>query len=179
MPIYSKEILIDPKGKINKDADLRAIPVGDLVDALNCRWGVKNRGNVFACENIIGTKNLPFILPSGVNTVIGGCEDPERNSWIAIYHNSNNGHSIIRINTITENIDPIVYQESIFNFSKNYPIGCARVLSTGRTGEGILIFVEKHNSPRYLNIERLRKYTYETKNEGIGYWIISQDFIVQ
>jgi len=179
MPIYSQEILINPKGKVNKDVDLRSTPAGDIIDALSCRWGLRNRGNVFACENVIGTKNIPFVLPSGVNTVIGGCEDPERDSWIAIYHNSGNKHSIIRINAITESIDPIVWDESIFKFSKDYPIINAKVISTGKIGEGILIFTENFNSPRYMNIERFRRYTYETKNRGIGFWRIEDDFVVQ
>jgi len=176
---YSHDILIDPKGKVNKDVDLRSTPAGDIIDAVGCRWGFKNRGNVFACENVIGTKNLPFTLPAGVNTVIGGGEDPERDSCIVVFHNTGNSHSILRINVITENIDPIIWGESIFKFSLASPVNRVKVLSTGKTGEGILLFTDGYNSQRYMNIERFRKYTYETKNEGVGYWIVESDFIVQ
>lgn len=169
------EILFTPNGGMNKDVDPRSIPKGDVIEVLNGRWCKSFANNIGSLEKIIGNKLINFVFPEGENTIIKTVEDTKRNYIYALSYNEYGKHCILRINPIIEEIDPILYDEDILNFNLNYPVH----LDFTEIGvEGMLFWTDKYNPPRHLDIERARKYTYETKNSGIGYWIIEDDFVI-
>lgn len=168
---YKFPITFPPQGKMNTDADLKSIPVGDIIDALNCRWGVKNDGTVGTVENVKGNELLPFILPEGNNKCIGGCKYYPDNSVIAFVFNSNNQHSILRIDMVSKTISPILWGEPVLNFSDGYILNSHVI-------DGILFYLNTNGELQKLIIESAIKYTNLTHKEGIGYWILESDFVV-
>jgi hypothetical protein len=174
-----KDIILFPvTGGMNQDVDLRHLPKGDVFKVTNGRWG-KNDGSVNSIENIQGTKGISFSAPNGTNKFIGNCEDVYNQALLLFIYNSLGNHSIIRFNKIVESVDAIIWNEPILNFNKNYNIYNPVVVNNGSGGEGVLVFTDSYNYVRQLDIEKARKYTNTLYPDGIGYWVIESDNIVQ
>jgi hypothetical protein len=168
---YIDKIQFSPKGKMDSDSDVRSVQKGDIIDALNSRWGVKNNGTVGSVENIKGNKLIPINLPVGNNKIVGTCEDRQMNKGIAFLYNDQNHHGILQIDILTETITPIMWDAPILNFDGQY-INNPVVL------DGVIYYTDVNGIHNVL-IDKVQKYTLKAYNQGIGYWIISTDFIVQ
>lgn len=164
-------------GGLNSDDDIRNMPRGDLIDLVNAKWDFNHEQKSGSIENIIGNLLVDINLPDGENKIINGCESKSFNSYYYFVYNSNENHSLIRYNYDSKTLNPIYYSEPLLNFRLDYPINNPFVIDDGN--EGIIYWTDDYNRPRKSNIERARKYTNIKYEDGIGYWIIESDFIVQ
>ena len=168
---YYETIVFPPTGKMDGDSDVRSIEKGDIRDALNCRWGLKNRETGGSVENIIGNKIFPVNLPVGNNKIVAGCVDYETNRGIIFLYNDQNRHCILEIDMALEEISPILWEEPVLNFDGQY-VNNPVVL------DGTIYWTD-HNGLRNLFIESVRKYTVTNPDklnmEGVGYWIIENE----
>lgn len=163
-------------GGMNSDDDIRTISQGDVIEVVNGRWFYNSQQKLNTIENIIGTRKIDFGLPVGFNKSIGAKEDKVFNRLIYFVYNSNSDHSILIFDPFTEKIFPIMYSEPVLNFNKNNLIIDIDVVDNG--DEGLVYFTDNYNPPRKVNVERARKYTLNKYNEGIGYWVIEDTFII-
>lgn len=92
-------------GIIDTDSDEHLVAREDYRDALN----IHNGYGAFpgAAENIKGTQNVFFSLPSGINSCIGAFENKQRNTLIYFIANDLGNHRILRYSVETGNIDVI------------------------------------------------------------------------
>lgn len=169
---YRDTIVFPPDGKLDVDSEVRRLKKGDMIDAFNCRWGVRNNGSVFAIENIKGNKLIAINVPEGNNTAIGYCVDFPSNTVIVFLFNDKNNHCIYQVDMVREEISPILWQEPVLNFSDGYIMN-AHVLN------GVLYYLNTNGEPQNVFIERCQKYTFTKYPTGIGVWILDDDFIVQ
>ncbi len=167
---YIVPIAFPATGKMDGDSDLRAIKEGDIVDALNCRWGIRNDGTVGSVENIKSNLELPINLPDGNNKVVGGCADYENKMAVVFLYNDENRHCILSVNMESNDVSPILWEETILNLDGQY-INNPVVL------DGILYWTDV-NGIRNLIIEKARAYTFTKYNRGIGYWKL-EEYVVQ
>ena len=95
-----------PNGGLDTDKDNRYVAQDDYRYALNIRNGVAYAGKQNVVTNVKGNSLTPFLLPSGVNKVVGAYEDKQENTVIYFVYNSNGNQLILRYNpdanTITE-----------------------------------------------------------------------------
>lgn len=172
MAQYKAQIMFPPKGKMDSDSDWRSMAQGDIIDALNCRWGVRNDNSVGAVENVSGNVLLPINLPEGNNKVIGACCDYPNNRVIIFNFNDKNNHGVFEINMITREITPILWIEPTLAFSEDGFIMNATVI------DGEVYFLDTNGRPRNIIIESAVKYTYAKWPQGVGYWLV-EEYIVQ
>lgn len=163
---YIDKIQFPSQGKMNSDIDPRYLSKEDIIDALNCRWGVKNDGTVNAVENIKGNKLIPITLPVGNNKIIGTCEDRERNKGIAFLYNDQNRHCVLEIDILLQSISPILWEEPILAFDGQY-------LNNPQVLNGVIYYTD-YSGIHNIFIEKCQKYTFKTKNEGIGFWLLTE-----
>lgn len=180
-------ININPKGGIDLDSDPRSIPNGFIRNALNCRWGIHNDSNGVV-ENVRGNTKLIKTdnnLLTGF-TSIGSCEDIPRKSVVWFLFNKGSNHAILKYDTKNELVVPILWNAPILNFNLSHRIYNPKVVDNG--DEGLLIWTDGFNPPRKINIRKARELTklqYPNLfkelqlNEGIGFWTIGDDFVVQ
>lgn len=169
---YKSTILFPTTGKMDSDTDVASVKVGDIIDAFCCRWGTKNEGTVDAVENIKGNWLLPINLPTGNNTVIGGCNDFPNNSVIFFVYNDQNKHSILKVNMLTKIITPILWEEPVLNFDEKF-------ISNPHVQDGILYWLNsKTGELQNLRIDFWTRNTAIKYKEGIGYWLLTE-YVVQ
>lgn len=172
MAQYRAQILFPPQGKMDSDSDWRAVANGNIIDAMNCRWGLKNDGTIGTVENVKGNVLLPINLPTGINKVIGGCCDYPDNRVILFLYNTESNHSILQIDMTTREVSPILWCEPALNFDDGFIMN-SHVLN------GILYWLNTNRELKKLIIEKAIKLTYEKWGEGIGFWILEDSFVVQ
>jgi hypothetical protein len=168
---FKDTIVFSPKQRLDSDSDVRAMEKGSAIDAMNCRWGLKNDGSVFAVENVKGNELLPIILPAGSNRIIGGCQDYQNNRVIVFVYNDQNLHSILKVDMIRKEVSPIVYKDPVLNFDGTF-------INNPRVVNGLLVWTD-NNGLCNLIIEKAEKMTFKLYREGISVWAISDDFVVQ
>jgi len=168
---FKDTIVFLPDGKIDVDSDVRRVKKGDMLDALNCRWGVKNDGTVFAVENIKGNELLAINLPQGNNKAIGGCQYFPDNSVLIFLYNNQNRHCILRVDMLEKEVAPILWEEQALNFQDGYIMN-AQVL------DGVLYWLNTNGEMKNLIIEKALKLTHTKFGEGIGFWVLESDFII-
>lgn len=177
--IYKHEISFPPTGRMNYDAEPRNLPEGDILYALNCRWGKNDKGAFYAVENIIGTKGISFTLPNdGESKIIGACNDLRRQYVYLFLYNERGEHGIVRFEILSQSITLIIWKEPILNFDNRYMIHNPVFIDNGDDGEGLLYWTDGLNPPSKINVEKARKKTFELYPDGIGYWVIEDDNIV-
>jgi hypothetical protein len=156
-------------GKLNWDDSLEFMPKGDSRYRLNVVFSDKYSGGVLT--NMKGNKSRVLIaMPSGTNTVIGGCEDKENLAYVYFVYNDEGKHSILRYYSTPESISPILWQENILNFSLSKPIVNPVIVGN--------ILKWLNGKPQQINMSKATLYTQTKYNEGIGYWIIEDTFFV-
>ena len=125
-------------------------------------------GFIYGKYDTIIPRKVPTLisktLPSGTNTVIGIKEDKENKAAIYFIHNSNNNHSIIRINS-NNTFTNIIYSQSALNFSLSYPIYSIDLIGDGTDTE--LSWTDGYNKPRAINIQNFISGSYSTIDESV------------
>lgn len=169
---FKDTISFPPTGKMNSDVDIKSIPKGDIIDAFNCRWGLKNDGTIGAVESIKGNKLLNINLPTGINKAIGGCPYYEDSSVLIFLYNSENKHCILRVDMVLKTVTPILWEVQKLNFSESF-------IQNPKVIDGILYWLNTDGRLMKLIIDKAKKLTYKNYLEGIGYWIVENDFVVQ
>lgn len=160
---FKDTITFPPTGKMNSDVDIKSIPKGDIIDAFNCRWGLKNDGTIGAVESVKGNELLSINLPIGINVIIGGCTYYEDNSVLVFLYNSENKHCILRVDMLIKTVTPILWQVPALEFSDLF-IENARVI------DGILYWLNTNGELKNLIIDKAKKLTFKTFGIGVGYW---------
>lgn len=111
-------------GGQNSDKENRVVPAGDYRKATNCRIGVTAQGNNMAIENVMGNTLIPYSFPgstSAINKTIGSKEDYLTSTVTYFVYNSENYHSILQWNWITNVISKIA-QGIALNFNVDHKI---------------------------------------------------------
>lgn len=158
-----------PTGGINLDDDPQFLPEGDYLELRNAHNGVTEEGHLGNIETIKGNTLVTEIaLPSGTNTVIGGCPDISNYTYIYFIYNSLGNHSIYAVSGINKSTIAILKSKSILNFNPDYKIHSANVLN------GYLYWTDNYNPPRRINIEKARKHT---AGEVGGYSTITEQIL--
>jgi len=171
-------------GGINTDDEDRLIPNTDFRDALYSRnYGI-NTSDEGALQSMTGNLlRTNSNLPSGINIVIGACEDTEgkeastSGNLILFVWNDFNNHTIWRYSTQDLTYTKIL-ESSVLNFKLDYPIYHAAVVNN------LLYWTDNYfnsyedndfNPPRKINIEKAILYTESGGTDPNGYSEITFD----
>lgn len=159
-------------GGMNTDDEDRLITNGDYRSAFFSRnYGVNNPSEG-ALQSMTG--NLlqnNAALPSGLNIVIGACEDVEHKALIIFVFNDLGEHSIWRY-TVEDAQYELILQDSILNFKKTNQIFHANVVNN------LLYWTDNYfnnytnndfNPPRKINIQKAILYTQSGGTDPDGY----------
>jgi hypothetical protein len=159
-------------GGMNTDDEDRLIPNGDYRYAAYSRnYGV-NTPLEGAIQSMTGNSIRENTnLPTGVNIVIGSCEDIEHKAIILFVWNDLDNHSIWRYEV--ENFTyTLILQDAILNFKKSNQIYHAAVVNN------LLYWTDNYfgqyvdndfNPPRKINIEKAILYTFSGGTDPNGY----------
>ncbi len=171
-----KDIINFPvSGGMNLDDESRSIPKGDVIRVLNGRWGVSYGSNSNAIEKIMGMQQVNINLPEGENVVRAYVEDTARKAGVFAIYNSTGKHCICRLNSINNSIDVICWELNVLNFPNKY--FDMDIVNNGE--EGILVWTDGVTFQKELDIKEAREFTNIKYGEGVGYWIIESDNVVQ
>jgi len=132
-------------GKMNKDRDLRLVPEGEYLEALNIQITKSEANDVGVIQNIVGNQlaHTSLGLASGYE-VIGSFFD-ERNNRIFWFVTNDTNNYIYLWNVGGANATAIV--SGIFlNFNKNNKITGVNLL------EDLLFWTDNRNQPRRINV---------------------------
>ena len=140
------EEIIHPIGGLNQDAAYEA----------NCIR--KESGEYGVITNALGNEVVVVALPAGTNMVIGSCEDKEDQAVIYFLYNSNDDHCIIRYKAVSEEVEFLLEDEAVLNFSTDYKIFNPQVVGSG--DEKLLFWTDNYNPPRKLNVEEAYNYEF-------------------
>jgi hypothetical protein len=171
-------------GGINTDDEDRLIPNTDFRDALYSRnYGI-NTSDEGALQSMTGNLlRTNSNLPSGINIVIGACEDTEgkdattSGNLILFVWNDLDNHTIWRYSTQDLSYTKIL-ESSILNFQLDYPVYQAAVVNN------LLYWTDNYfnsyegnnfNPPRKINIEKAILYTESGGSDPNGYSEITFD----
>lgn len=171
-------------GGINTDDEDRLIPNTDFRDALYSRnYGI-NTSDEGALQSMTGNLlRTNSNLPSGINIVIGACEDTEgkeastSGNLILFVWNDFNNHTIWRYSTQDLTYTKIL-ESSVLNFKLDYPIYHAAVVNN------LLYWTDNYfnsyedndfNPPRKINIGKAILYTESGGTDPNGYSEITFD----
>lgn len=171
-------------GGINTDDEDRLIPNTDFRDALYSRnYGI-NTSDEGALQSMTGNLlRTNSNLPSGINIVIGACEDTEgkeastSGNLILFVWNDLNNHTIWRYSTQDLTYTKIL-ESSVLNFKLDYPVYHAAVVNN------LLYWTDNYfnsyedndfNPPRKINIEKAILYTESGGTDPNGYSEITFD----
>lgn len=148
------------KGKMNKSADERLVPMGEYVDALNIRLGSTETTEIGAVENSKGNTSLTVIeyLGSPLSEsakCIGAYEDGMEETIYWFVSDPDNPSSasgkvdmILSYNANTGSLQYHVVSETILNFDQKYLITGVNKISD------FLYFTDDLNPPRFINVTR-------------------------
>lgn len=139
---------ITPIGGLNLDDDLRYLKNTDSRDRVNVIYETDGDGGLL--RPILGNTLVSYRLPTGVNRVVGQCEDKENNSLVYFVYNSLGNHYILEYKD--EEVSAILRNKSFLNLTSSTYVDCAVV-------DGKLLFTISGQSPKKLNIERAKTMT--------------------
>jgi hypothetical protein len=171
-------------GGINTDDEDRLIPNTDFRNAFYSRnYGI-NTSDEGALQSMTGNLlRTNSNLPSGINIVIGACEDTEgkdastSGNLIIFVWNDLDHHTIWRYSTQDLSYTKIL-ESSILNFQLDYPVYQAAVVNN------LLYWTDNYfnsyegndfNPPRKINIEKAILYTESGGSDPNGYSEITFD----
>ena len=145
------------QGGLNYDDNLQVFPPQDYRYALNC---ISNESGEFGVvTNIKGNQLVTFVLPAGVNTVIGGCEDREIQAYIYFVYNNHNDHCIVRYKGVVNTVQYILYSQDVLNFRIEYRWRINNPFVVGEGSEKLLFWTDNFNPPRKLNVIQAIEFT--------------------
>lgn len=159
-----------PNSGLDRDTSPQFLQPGDGRYRMNI--AVSNIDMEGILENEKGCVGRALVnLPTGTNTIIGGCENIQDQSFIYFMHNSNGLHCIWQYNSRSDTIVPVLYTETILNFNTSYPVQAVII-------GGMLYWTDGYNPPRSVNVVDAIAFTHYKYQEGISYWAINVDFVV-
>jgi len=153
MPIINNPF----NGKLNLDVSDYRITNGDFIDALNITRDAEGAAQDRVVSNILGTENVAYTLPAGVNKVIGFYADKIRNRGYYFIWNSNNLHSILYYNMDTNVVTKVFQSKTdsdgidILNFNPSYKVLSINIFYRDEEGD-ILFFNDGLNQPKNINV---------------------------
>jgi len=153
MPIINNPF----NGKLNLDVSDYRITNGDFIDALNITRDAEGAAQDRVVSNILGTENVVYILPAGVNKVIGFYADKIRNRGYYFVWNSNNFHSILYYNMDTNVVTKVFQSKTdsdgidILSFNPSYKVLSINIFYRDDDGD-ILFFNDGLNPPKNINV---------------------------
>lgn len=148
-------------GDLNLDDDLHLIEATDFVDNLNIRNTLGALpGAIINRQGNVEVSNP--LLPAGVNTVIGACEDKRTNTVFYFVHNSNDDHCIFRYYPEKTTVDPngeieLIIKSPTLNFNLYWKAHSSRYVD-----DKFLYWIDQYsdkgiiegNPPRKINAEK-------------------------
>jgi len=142
-------------GRIDYDTHPYRVAPDDYLDALNITRDSQGEGNDEVVTNIIGNKQIAYILPDGVNKVIGNYPDKVRNRVYYFVWNNQGFNSILAYDRTNELILKIIISKTdsddidILNFNPSYRINHVDIIYRN---EGDLIYwTDGLNRPSKIN----------------------------
>ncbi len=136
-----------PNSGMNRDDDARLIENSESRFILNLRSGSSEDDNVGSLENIKGTTEIKFDLPSGTNVCIGSYGDQTTHSNFFFIYNSLGNHSIFRYLPETRSVRLLV-QDPILAFQEESLINDINVI------DNLLYWNDGVIPPRKINIDK-------------------------
>lgn len=172
---------IDFRGTgLDTDSDIRAMQPGDSDSRLNCYYDSSdesNWGNIINVKGNLRPTDNP-VLPSGVNEVIGSCEDLANSGVIYFIWNSEQKHQIRRWFSKTNAVQ-IILESPVLNFKRDYPIYHSNVIGdilTWTDGYQNPSNETDYNGPRSISISKSLGYM-ATLPWPSGYTAITQQVL--
>ena len=148
--------------RMDSDSSESALPPGSYREASNIILAESGRSGGLSKSTCPGTVvRTNSSLPSGVNTPIGYCEDPENSRIVYFIHNSLGSHCIFQYSFTTSTHTKIM-QSVYLAFSTSYPITGAAVL------KDTLVFTDALNGLRSLNITQAIANYYTTGSDALN-----------
>jgi hypothetical protein len=137
-----------PNNGMNRDDEARLLGEGESRLIVNLRSGSSEGDNIGALENIKGTTEVNFDLPTGYNKCIGSYGDQTTHTNFFFIYNSLGNHTIYRY--IPENRSVrILVQETILNFGEFDFINDIDVI------DNLLYWNDEgRNPPRKINFDK-------------------------
>jgi hypothetical protein len=162
-------------GGINVDDAEVLMDKSEYLGALNVRFATSENGKVGRITNIEGNQshastinpagdNIPFVLPAGVNTVVGSKEDDSANRLFYFVSNSNGNHGIYCYDGNTGLIYTVLTNSQVvggLSFGGN-------LHSVDIIGS-ILSWTEGLTDPRLINADAAIKANHPTYSYSYGY----------
>lgn len=143
-------------GGLTSDTHPKNIKEGDYLYMQNMR-NTKTSGNEYGgATNIKGNVKVNFDLPSGDNYVIGILEDKQKQRIFYWVHNSNNNHSLLTYNVLTNEVYYVLLG-SYLGLRKDWRITQPSIIDGKivQWGETKINGVEvEGNPPRYVDTNR-------------------------
>jgi len=136
-----------PNNGMNTDDDARLIENSESRFILNLRSGSSEDDNVGSIENIKGTTEIKFDLPTGVNTCVGSYGDQTTHSNFFFIYNSLGFHSIYRYLPETRTVR-LLAQDPVFKFQKESLINDINVI------DNLLYWNDGVNPQRKINFDK-------------------------
>jgi len=157
-----------PNNGMNRDDESRYLKINDSRFILNTRAGSSEDNSVGAIENIKGTTEVEFDMPSGRNVCIGSKGDQTTNSAFFFLWNSNGGHTIYRYFTDTRTVR-ILVRDSLLNFSETDLINDINVV------QDLLFWRDIKNPPRKINFKKADNDNPEARQ--VFHWYLGDEYL--
>lgn len=144
-------------GKLDLDTDPYRVASNDYIDALNITTDAQGVGQDLVLTNVNGNQQVVYSLPTGTNKVIGFYPDKVRNRGYYFVWNSNNNHSILYYNAITDSVIKVLVSKTdsdgidILTFNPSYKVLSVNIFYRDDEGD-ILFFNDGLNEPRNINV---------------------------
>jgi len=151
------------QGKMNKDVDVRLIPDGEYIDAVNILVSNSEESDAGSVQNSYGIKKMTsLIIPADAET-IGSCSD-ETTECIYWAVASSTGNWIFEYDELNGGIISRVLEDTragslnVLNFNKSYKITGFNVIYNSFNKEKLLVWTDDLNDIRCINIKRAKGY---------------------
>jgi hypothetical protein len=149
-------------GKMNKDLDLRIIPDGEYIDALNVIVSNSEGQKVGSVQNVYGLEFVStYQLP--VDAVCIGSVADEANSCIYWLVYSASKNIVLEYSEITGNTSVVLEDNrasgsNVLNFDPKYYVTGINVVYNSFNRQKLLVWTDNLNDIRCVNVDRAKGY---------------------
>lgn len=148
------------KGGLNTDVEENLLSPSDWVDALNIHVGSPDAQVESIISDIRGNRNImsSYVLPNGINKIIGVFGNQTRNRVYCFMWNSNDFHRIFYIDiekeTVTDIFKNIDWTSSVdvLRFKAENRITGINIIVRAEEEGDLLEWVDRGNPPRKINV---------------------------
>jgi hypothetical protein len=154
--------------RMNLDDSFYYLAKTDYVDALNITHDAQEQSEDIINTNITGNRLIPYNLPTGTNATIGAKSDILRNRVFEFIWNSNNKHSIVIYDRITDTRTKLIENLTdsnnvdILQFTRTNKIIHADIIYRSEDEGDLLFYTDGNVSPRKLNVKHIQDGIYGT-----------------